>query len=86
MNKIYLVEGSTGEYDDRCEWIVKAFISAAKAAEFVGACQKEADKLEKETPYHNYEARRNEKHSLDPYYRRDYTGVKYGFFDVELVE
>lgn len=42
MKTIYIVRGSTGEYAERAEWLVKAFSSDQKAAEFVGLVSNEA--------------------------------------------
>ena len=34
MDKIFVVKGSTGEYSDRCDWIVKAFRTKEDADKF----------------------------------------------------
>jgi len=34
MNKVYVVQGSTGEYSDRFDWIVKAFRTKEEADKF----------------------------------------------------
>lgn len=33
MGKIYIIQGSTGEHEDRTDWLVKAFTSKEKAEE-----------------------------------------------------
>lgn len=81
---IYVVEGATGEYSDHQEWLVKAFKSEAKAKEFVVKCTKEAHKIEAKAAYFQFDRREDETHSFDPKYRRDYTGVHYTYFSVEL--
>jgi hypothetical protein len=34
MDKVYVVQGSTGEYSDRLDWIVKAFRTKEEADKF----------------------------------------------------
>jgi hypothetical protein len=41
MTKVFIVEGSTGEYSDHCEWLVKAFLSENCAREFTELCAAE---------------------------------------------
>lgn len=43
---IYVVEGSTGQYSDHQEWLVKAFRDEQDAKNFVMDCTREANKLE----------------------------------------
>ena len=45
MDKIYIVYGSSGEYDEWEEHSIKAFTSENKAKEFVELAQKEADEI-----------------------------------------
>ena len=41
MTKIFIVEGSTGEYSDHSEWLVKAFRDENMAKEFTELCAAE---------------------------------------------
>ena len=45
MQKIYLVMGQTGEYEDYSKWTVKAFYDKRKAEELVGKASKRAQKI-----------------------------------------
>lgn len=89
MKKIYVIEGSTGEYSDRCDWLVKAFTSEAKAEEFVKALD---DWLRinqvsyREGTIADYEIRDELKCPHDPSFRCDYTGTRYHIIECELEE
>lgn len=90
MRKIYVVEGSTGEYSDHCEWPVRAFVSEKKAKEFVERVSAEYRKLVNK--YGNArEARfkmmeKDIKNPLDPNMQIDYTGTNYNYFSIDLDE
>jgi len=80
--RIYVVQGSTGQYDDHCEWLVKAFKSKDKAKEFVAQANEHAENLKsnRESEY----SFSDEAHPMDPNYITDYTGSSYTFHPVEL--
>jgi hypothetical protein len=80
---IFIVIGTTGEYSDRDEWMVKAFDTESSAKEFERACQKEANEIEK-TYKHRWDIPKGA-HSLDPKFSQDYTGTRYFISEVELV-
>lgn len=40
MDRVYIVVGSTGTYEDRTEWFVKAFSDEMSAESFRRLCQK----------------------------------------------
>jgi hypothetical protein len=42
MKKIYVVFGSTGEWSDKTDWLVKAFKDEEKARDLVTACAETA--------------------------------------------
>lgn len=84
---IYIVEGSTGEYSDRREWSVKAFRSQEKAEAYVTLC--EAWLREHRVNDDNFGIDRYElmgKNPHDPNMQIDYTGTRYYYYEVELVE
>jgi hypothetical protein len=82
---IYVVEGSTGEYSDHTEWLVKAYKDESKAKAHVVRATEVANKLfqSRESKFSEGE---NETNPYDPDMRMDYTGVHYTYFSVELEE
>lgn len=84
--KIYVVEGHTGEYSDRNDWPVKAFVHEPAAQAFVDACTKEILPYNIKNKYDavNWERIRNAKSPLDPNLQIDYTGTHYDYYEVEL--
>jgi len=86
--KVWIVEGSTGEYSDHCEWRVCAFFSedAAKAfAEELSALGREAYEIRSKG---NYEWRKTKQGKAllekDPDVSIDYTGVNYTAYCVDI--
>ena len=77
--KIYTVEGSTGEYEDRRTWSVKAFKSKKKADELCYKLNKAADKRGDNKKIQEYL-----KEAGDPYASVDYGGTNYYVYDLEL--
>jgi len=87
--KIWIVEGSTGEYSDHREWPVKAYTTEVAAREMVELCSAE---------YRRVKIRRNELglmntwddmpkdcvHKYDPSFDEDYTGTLYRAYPIEL--
>ena len=81
--KIYLVQGSTGEYDDYQTWLVCAWSTKTLARRHVVTLTKRMsvlgdgikDIFSKET-----ESMRTH----DPHFSCDYTGTKYGVIEVEV--
>jgi hypothetical protein len=85
MDKIiYVVRGSTGEYSDRWEWLVKAFTDKITAENFVNDCsaiaRREFDNANKSSSFWGYE----KSSELDPNFSMDYTGTNYYLEEVEL--
>jgi len=80
--KIYVVIGSTGEYSDRMEWLVKAFTSEKKAMKHVTKASEAARKIElnRKSPYHAPE----NLNIYDPQMLMDYTGTNYHYEEVIL--
>jgi hypothetical protein len=87
---IYVVMGSTGEYSDHDEWMVKAFTSEVAAQRFVQECDLEAKRIDAVVEaagwYFTY-VRDNPaaQSACDPRFRRDYTGTTYSYESVELI-
>jgi len=88
-NKIYIIIGCCGEYDDHSEWCVKAFKSESKAKEFHEQCENWCK--ENLLHYTNYQFNRNTDTLLDspydPFYQgTSYTGVSYFIRDLDFEE
>lgn len=89
MNKIiYILFGTTGEYSDREEWMVKAFTNERSAillekqlSEFARVEFQNSQKADSEWDY-----RHNLTHKDDSGFRMDYTGTFYFINEVELEE
>jgi len=84
MSTIYVVQGTTGEYSDRKDWLVKAFSSQTKALDLCHRAQLRAFEIKKsrESPY---SAPKNS-NEFDPGMYMDYTGTEYTVLPVELDE
>ena len=88
--KISIVMGMTGEYSDRSEWPVRAFLTARRAEKYALAAKQRADVIAKEhggtrlVPQDILQQKPNE---LDPGMQMDYTGTEYFVVaDIELDE
>lgn len=90
MKKIYVVQGSTGEYSDHKEWLVRAFISETAAQCLILKLTEEANRLK--LKYGNYldwkypDIGESEPNTLDPDFRWDVSGVNYIYLVVDLDE
>jgi hypothetical protein len=81
---IYIVVGSTGEYEFHTRWNVKAFVNEQKALELnqkLNALVEGSGKLHPPESEPLAEAIRN---SLDPKCSIDYTGTEYNIEVLEL--
>jgi len=74
--KIYVVIGDTGEYDDFSTWIVKAYFSKALADSHALQAQTAADKLQR----NNYEP----VNPYDPFMKLDYNGAHYRVQEIDF--
>ena len=83
---IYLVSGSTGEYSDRRDWVVRAFRSKENAQGFVVTCENFVQKHWPDGDKSYYEHPFSCKHEggPDPSVHMDYTGTEYSIEEVEL--
>ena len=84
--KIYVVTGKTGEYSDRREWFVKAFVSEKRAAELVELAGARARELAV-TGWRSWDddfPKQPNKH--DPNMDMDYNGTHYVLDEIELDE
>ena len=77
---VYIVHGSTGEYEDFREWIAGIFLTEEDAKHFQWLCQNDADYMMEEIkdeddifPRHYTEDYKGH----DPEFQIDYTGVWY---------
>ena len=93
--RIYVVSGSTGEYSDRTDWMVRAYSSeeAAKAVvveydaaakEIEARCRLEEDDPNYFDKYKRWDEDFKWPHP-DPSFQMDYTGTYYSYGEIELV-
>ena len=82
--KIWIVEGTTGEYSDRTDWVVCAYKSKKKAEDHVFNAMRRGKEIEKsrESRYRVAEGA----NEFDPKMRMDYTGTEYYTVECELNE
>jgi hypothetical protein len=82
---IYLVMGSTGEYDDWREWIVCAYKDKERAKEHSKLAEEKADFLFQTKSYRDARepAGQNE---FDPRMDMDHTGTEYRIQPTRLIE
>jgi len=82
MLKIYVVQGSTGEYSDHREWLVCAFTREKSAQAFVEVVSARARELQMQ--YGKYWGIPDGSNEYDPSMEIDYTGVNYHIESVIL--
>lgn len=86
MKTIYVVLGSSGEYSDRMEWLIKAYNSEEAAQEHVTAADTRFREWEATKPEHLYKIPPNWMGNLDPNCFSDYAGNHYWYTKTELEE
>ena len=94
MSEIFVVQGSTGEYSDHREWLIKAFVKELAAQDFVEKVSArareitQAEETARDARDYSFYDRKDPKfvNELDKDMQIDYTGVEYTYFPVELVE
>ena len=89
MRKKYVVIGTTGEYSDRSEWLVKAFNTESEAKVYVVLCEAQGRLAELARNKGEIDTwgdipERYLKYDKAMYI--DYTGVSYYYEEVELEE
>lgn len=80
--KIWIVEGTTGEYSDRTDWMVCAYTSQEKAEEHASKAVHRAVEIQKARPS-RYDSPKGV-NEFDPDMRMDYTGTEYYTVECEL--
>lgn len=87
MKKIYVVMGTSGEYSDRDEWPVKAYIDEEKAKTHVVKASERAREIEIAGRGLQYaeQMKLTKTNEFDPD-MDDYYGVSYFFYEVKLDE
>lgn len=93
--KIYIVSGSTGEYSDRTDWMVRAYASEDEAKRVVEEYSAKAKEVEvrcdlpEDDPNHFDKSKRWRDDFKwphpDPDFQMDYTGTSYAYGEIELV-
>jgi len=80
--KIWIVEGTTGEYSDRDDWVVCAYTSQEKAENHASKAMRRAKEIQKDR-LTRYSAPKSS-NEFDPKMRMDYTGTEYYVIECEL--
>ena len=82
--KIWVVEGTTGEYSDRNDWSVCAYMDQQKAEDHARFAMLRAMEIQKskKNRYDSVDLTQNE---FDPKMQMDYNGTSYYTCEVELV-
>lgn len=83
---IYVVMGTTGEYEDRKEWLVMAFTKEDKAKRHADDCAGYALENGVSAQHFNYDNKSEiiENNPYDAHMQIDYTGTRYYYEKVEL--
>lgn len=91
--QVWIVQGSTGEYSDHCEWILGAFYGEQAAQRLVVEAQARANEISqlKEKDWDKWWkwAEKKDKRTInefDPRMELDYTGTHYTCFPVEILD
>jgi hypothetical protein len=80
--KIYIVEGTTGDYSDRTDWVVCAFRSKKKAEDLAHKAMRRAKEIQISRPS-RYDAPKGE-NEFDAKMQMDYTGTEYYIVECDL--
>ena len=80
--KIWIVEGTTGEYSDRSDWVVCAYQSEQKAEEHVRNAMLRAKEIQSTRPS-RYDVVKGI-NEFDPKMQMDYTGTEYYTVECDL--
>lgn len=81
---VYIVEGSTGSYDEADEWPVAAYMTEAAADEHVRLAATRARELTDAQPYYMYDRHRDGTNEWDPN-RQSIGGAHYISYAVPLM-
>lgn len=81
-NVVYVIQGTTGEYSDRNDWLVCAYHSREKAEEHTRKAMLRAKEIRGVGQFsYNVPQGVNE---FDPNMQMDYTGTEYTVYEVEI--
>lgn len=94
MNKVYIIQGSCGEYDDHTTWIYRAFTDKSKAQIRMNELNAKLKLMnmssDNDNPSYDYskELKINQQimNVIDEYFCYDYTGSSYSLIEVDLEE
>lgn len=85
MSKIYVIQGSTGEYSDHIEWMVCAFTDKSKAEQFVLQLTREGNEyIVKFGEFLNMRGRQPKPPPNDPNFDCYCCRFNYNLFEVDL--
>lgn len=81
MKKLHVVQGTSGEYSDRREWIVCAYEDKAKAEAHAEA----AKRWYQENDCHRLRHGKDFSNPFDPGMQLDYTGTDWTVYEIPLL-
>ena len=82
---VYVVEGNTGEYEDRFDWIVKAFTSKDRAEDLARELNILVKNSGRDMSYEDRDNLQNMiRENLDPNCYVEYTGTYYSIKEIEV--
>lgn len=89
MNKVFIIEGNTGEYSDRTNWMVGAYLDQGAAESRIEFLRSEITRLGLNKGF-SYDWEQRDKASKemsehDENFRCDYTGTHYYLLTVDLL-
>jgi len=88
MNKIFIIQGNTGEYSDRCDWMVKAYFSQERAQKHMEILNNKLKELKLLEGFEGDWKQRDDNSKImkqfDEQFMCDYTGSYYMLITVDL--
>lgn len=87
-SKIWVVQGSTGEYSDHREWLVGYYLTEKEAQQsvtFLEQMSAVAESMKGQDYQYTYYAPASKfMEQFDPYFQQDYIGTNYSAYEVEI--
>lgn len=83
--RIFIVTGTTGEYSDRTEWLVTAFLNEERAKELVVLASARARQIQLDYK-DDYWDLPGDISDYDPKFTMDYTGTSYYYTKTEIAD
>jgi hypothetical protein len=81
--KVYIVQGSCGEYSDRREWSIKVYADQKRAEQHVLNAEKWSQEWYVTRPDYFERDLEKPESPYDPFFQHDYTGTRYWLDEVD---